>query len=87
MEEEEENWFDQEDENGEDTAMVEQNDLLNDDSVFKNRKSFVNEKSPPSIVNNKRPLIGLVDYPDDEEEDEDDDIANSPAKRARLNAS
>jgi len=32
-------------------------------------------------------LIGLVDYPDDEEEDEDDDIANSPAKRARLNAS
>lgn len=57
MEEEEENWFDQEDENGEDTAMVEQNDLLNDDSVFKNRKSFVNEKSPPSIVNNKRVSI------------------------------
>lgn len=86
LEEEEETWFEQEEENGEDTVMIEQNDLLSDDSVFKNRKSFVNEKSPPSI-NNKRPLVGLVDYPDDEEEDEDDEAATSPAKRARLNAS
>lgn len=53
LEEEEETWFEQEEENGEDTVMIEQNDLLSDDSVFKNRKSFVNEKSPPSI-NNKR---------------------------------
>ncbi|XP_068683455.1 serine/threonine-protein phosphatase 4 regulatory subunit 3-like isoform X1 [Montipora capricornis] len=88
-EEEEENWFDQEDENGEETVMIEQNDLLNDEPVFKNRKSFVSEKPPPSLVNNKRPLIGLVDYPDDEDEDdhEDDGTSTSPAKRVRLNTS
>lgn len=87
LEEEEEHWFDQEDENGEDSVMMEQSDLLSDDSVFKSRKSFVSEKPAQSIVNNKRPLIGLVDYPDDEEDDEEEDAATSPAKRARLNAS
>ena len=56
-EEEEENWFDQEDENGEETVMIEQNDLLNDEPVFKNRKSFVSEKPPPSLVNSKRVSI------------------------------
>ena len=60
LEEEEEHWFEQEDENGEDAVMMEQNDLLNDDSVFKNRKSFVKEKSPPSLVNNKRVSISVV---------------------------
>ena len=35
----------------------------------------------------EQPLIGLVDYPDDEEDDEEEDAATSPAKRARLNAS
>lgn len=87
LDEEEELWFDQEDENGEETVTLEQTDLLNDDSAFKNRKTFVNAKPPPSIVNNKRALVGLVDYPDDEDEDEDEGETSSPAKRARLNAS
>ncbi|XP_078351568.1 serine/threonine-protein phosphatase 4 regulatory subunit 3-like isoform X2 [Oculina patagonica] len=87
LEEEEELWFEQEDENGEETVTLEQTDLLNDDSAFKNRKVFVNEKPPPSIVNNKRALVGLVDYPDDEDEDDDEGETTSPAKRARLNAS
>ena len=60
LEEEEENWFDQEDENGDDNVTIEQTDLLNDDSVFKNRKSFVSEKPPPSIVNNKRVSVFAV---------------------------
>ncbi|KAJ7381955.1 SMEK 2, suppressor of mek1 (Dictyostelium) [Desmophyllum pertusum] len=92
LEEEEELWFEQEgeengEENGEETVTSEQTDLLNDDSAFKSRKTFVNEKPPPSIVNNKRPLVGLVDYPDDEEEEDDEGETTSPAKRARLNAS
>ena len=60
LEEEEELWFDQEDENGEETVTLEQTDLLNDDSAFKNRKTVVNEKPPPSIVNNKRVSISVV---------------------------
>ena len=60
LEEEEEQWFEQEDENGEETVALEQNDLLNDDSAFKNRKTFVNAKPPPSIVNNKRVSISAV---------------------------
>lgn len=87
LDEDEELWFDQEDENGEETVTLDQSDLLNEESSFKNRKTFVNEKTPPSIVNNKRPLVGLVDYPDDEDEDEDESETTSPAKRARLNAS
>lgn len=57
LDEDEEMWFDQEDENGEETVALEQTDLLNDDSAFKNRKTFVNEKTTPSIVNNKRVSI------------------------------
>lgn len=87
LDEDEELWFDQEDENGEENVTLDQSDLLNEDSSFKNRKTFVNEKAPPSIVNNKRPLVGLVDYPDDEEEEEEESETTSPAKRARLNAS
>ena len=60
LDEEEELWFDQEDENGEETVTLEQTDLLNDDSAFKNRKTFVNAKPPPSIVNNKRVCISAV---------------------------
>lgn len=60
LDEEEELWFDQEDENGEETVTLEQTDLLNDDSAFKNRKTFVNAKPPPSIVNNKRVSISAV---------------------------
>lgn len=60
LDEEEELWFDQEDENGEETVTLEQTDLLNDDSAFKNRKTFVNTKPPPSIVNNKRVSISAV---------------------------
>ena len=61
LEEEEELWFEQEDENGEETVTLEQTDLLNnDDSTFKNRKTFVNAKPPPSIVNNKRVRISAV---------------------------
>lgn len=89
LEEEEETWFDQEDENGEEAVVMEQSDLLNEEHVFKNRKGFANEKPPPSLINNKRPLIGLVDYPDDEEEEdlEDDNTSSSPAKRVRLSSS
>ena len=54
LEEEEETWFDQEDENGEEAVVMEQSDLLNDEHVFKNRKGFANEKPPPSLINNKR---------------------------------
>lgn len=54
LEEEEETWFEQEDENGEEAVVVEQSDLLNDEHVFKNRKGFANEKPPPSLINNKR---------------------------------
>ena len=60
LEEEEEHWFDQEDENGEDSVMMEQNDLLSDDSVFKSRKSFVSEKPAQSIVNNKRVSVVAI---------------------------
>ena len=60
LDEEEELWFDQEDENGEETVTLEQTDLLNDDSAFKNRKTFVNAKPPPSIVNNKRVSISAA---------------------------
>ena len=60
LEEEEEHWFDQEDENGEDNVMMEQNDLLSDDSVFKSRKSFVSEKPAQSIVNNKRVSVVAI---------------------------
>ena len=60
LEEEEEHWFDQEDENGEDSVMMEQSDLLSDDSVFKSRKSFVSEKPAQSIVNNKRVSVVAI---------------------------
>ena len=54
LEEEEELWFEQEDENGDDGVILEQTDLLNDDSAFKNRKAFIPEKTPPPVANNKR---------------------------------
>lgn len=60
LDEDEELWFDQEDENGEENVTLDQSDLLNEDSSFKNRKTFVNEKAPPSIVNNKRVSASLV---------------------------
>lgn len=59
LDEDEELWFDQEDENGEENVTLDQSDL-NEDSSFKNRKTFVNEKAPPSIVNNKRVSASLV---------------------------
>jgi len=62
LDEEEELWFDQEDENGEETVTLEQTDLLNDDSAFKNRKTFVNAKPPSSIVSNKRVSISAASH-------------------------